>query len=331
MSQQQHPMNDQALQHTRTNIDCGVDNLIFFPGFRSTTKQSMPEPAAPLLPPSLAAFDPIAQGIVSAVSLKETLKFLNQTSKIETVGSVLLLNGFIFGGSLLVRDFLMFPLLFDRLASLFSEESSVDNSTVKEIITQIFNVLLLAPIFIVSNLLNIVWCSEIVEDAFRKFTRNTAKPVPRPAQESLRDELYRLALFFVLVVQSYLCQTLLPRYVGLPVDFLQQCFVLAFYCYDYGWSLRGLGFQSRLEEFQSHWVFMLGFGMPLSLISALLPMFWGYMLSSLLFPFCAILAIQKPPIRHNVGWPQLRVFRVAQFFTLHLIKFATKEKKKKQV
>lgn len=267
----------------------------------------------------------VLEGVVSAVSLQETLKFLNQTSKIETVGSVLLLNGFIFGGSLMVRDFLMFPLIFDPLVRWFAggDGDEGEQLVVKEFSRQMFDILLLVPIFILSNLLNIVWCSEIVEDAFKKAHAGQKRPPPRPAQENIREELYRAAFFLVLVMQSFLCLMLLPRPLGAMVDFVQQCFLLAFYCYDYGWALQGLKFQARLDRFQSHWLFMLGFGMPLGLISSALPMFWGYMLSSLLFPFCAILAIQRPPKKHSRGWDSLQTFRFAQFVTLYLIKFVT--------
>ena len=266
----------------------------------------------------------ILQGCFSAVSLKETLKFLNSTKRIETVSSLLLLNGFIFGGSLAFWEWAVLPAL-DRFGSLLvspstSWEEDQEINSAKAAAIQFVTLLWLAPMLVLSVLLNMVWYNDIAEDAFRK--RNLK--IRRGASKSFRDEVYRLLLFFVLTVQSWITLNLFPKMIGYPIEFIQSSFTIAFYCYDYGWSLAGLTLEERLRKFESHWPFMLGFGAPLAALALWLPVFWGYVAYALFFPVCMILAIETDPRQQVRGWDQVRVFRVSQFFTLWLIRMIVK-------
>jgi hypothetical protein len=98
------------------------------------------------------------QGTLSALSLKEILKFLQKTGKIDLVGSFLLMNLFIFGGSLLARDFLLLP-LFDLVAIASEVEP---NETHKYVARTVFDTMLLIPMFVLSNVLNFIWCRYVV-------------------------------------------------------------------------------------------------------------------------------------------------------------------------
>ena len=124
----------------------------------------------------------------------------------------------------------------------------------------------------------------------------------------------------VLTLQTWASLNLLPKYIGYPIEFIQSSWTIAFYCYDYGWSLAGLTLEERLQKFQAHWPFMLGFGAPLAALALWLPIFWGYVAYALFFPVCMILAIEKDPLPHKRGWSQVRVFRISQYFTLWLIR-----------
>ena len=114
----------------------------------------------------------IFRGFMTSLNLKETLRFLNSTRRIETVSSLLLLNGFIFGGSLALWEWAVLPLL-DRLGSwaLISEKDTPQDAEVqaaKAAAIQFVTFLWLAPMLLLSVLLNMVWYNDIAEDAFRK-------------------------------------------------------------------------------------------------------------------------------------------------------------------
>ena len=258
----------------------------------------------------------ISKGALTALSLKETLKFLNSTRRIETVSSLLLLNGFIFGGSLAFWEWAVLPSL-DRLGSYLIVDSGEEEvRAAKSAAIQFVTLVWLAPMIVLSVLLNMIWYTEIAEDAFKK--RNLK--MKKGASKSLRDEVYRVFLFLVLTIQSWATLNLLPKTIGYPIEFIQSSWTIAFYCYDYRWALAGLSLEERLNKFEAHWPFMLGFGAPLAALALWLPISWGYVAYALFFPVCVILAIETDPLSHRRGWKTLRVFRISQFFTLYLIR-----------
>jgi etoposide-induced 2.4 mRNA len=260
----------------------------------------------------------IGKGALASFNLKDTLRFLNSTKRIETVSSLLLLNGFIFGGSLALWEWGVLPAL-DRVGTWMMSESQApvqDIQMAKAAAIQFVTFLWLAPMLVLSMILNMVWYNEIAEDAFKK--RNLR--MKRVATKNLRDEVYRVMLFFVLTIQTWATLNFLPKYVGYPIEFVQSSWTIAFYCFDYRWSLTGLTLEERLKKFESNWVFMLGFGAPLAGLALWLPVFWGYVAYGLFFPVCMILAIETDPVLHRRGWPSVRVFRMSQYFTLWLIR-----------
>lgn len=258
----------------------------------------------------------VLQGFMSAVSLTGTLRFLNSTRRIETVSRLLLLNGFIFGGSIGFLEWMLLPALGEagRAFSAYSDEEEI--LVAQEAVLNFFRVLWLAPMLVLSVLLNMVWYNDIAEDAFNKKSVRLVKGNAK----SFRDELYRLLLFLVLALQSWVTLNLLPGYIGIPLEFFQSSWTISFYCYDYGWSLAGESLERRLHRFESHWPYMLGFGAPLAILALRLPLFLGYVVYALCFPICMILAIENEPIPHTRGWTKLRVFRPSQYLTLLLIR-----------
>ena len=88
-------------------------------------------------------------------------------------------------------------------------------------------------------------------------------------------------------------------FVGPPLSLIYTSWAIAFYCFDYKWTLQGWDLQKRLLVFQAHWVYMLGFGMPCALILMFLPQFLGYGIYALTFPVCMILSIISKPVQHE--------------------------------
>lgn len=273
---------------------------------------SSEEKEKPALIPELLRV--IVRGSLTPFGVKETLRFLNSTKRIDTVANLFVLNGIIFGGFLAIWEWAALPFL-DHFFGWFlgaTEETKVG----REIASKLFTYFFLGPMLVLMYILNMIWYNEIAEDAFKKRKLKEKRGV----SNSIRDVVYRVLLIIILTIQSWASRNLLPMYIGYPIEFLQSSWTIAFYCFDYRWSLAGLTLDERLRKFESYWPFMLGFGAPLAALALWLPDYWGYVVYDLFFPMSMILAIETDPIQHRRGWSHLRVFRVSQFFTLWLIR-----------
>uniref|UniRef100_A0A7S3PCQ5 Uncharacterized protein n=1 Tax=Aplanochytrium stocchinoi TaxID=215587 RepID=A0A7S3PCQ5_9STRA len=302
-------------------------------------------------------------GFLGAVRIHRTLLFVvtSRVTAIRTI-QCFTLNGVIFLGSILVFDFLLKPGIFvlggwmkllhedlggvnvkgieveaqDAEAVLeaegtldaFSEagignafdeyfrvvEDGIDNLT-----SVIFTFAWLVPMYALSFMLNTVWYREIAEQVFQQEKGRLRGNESVAA--ILRDEIYRLLLMTWSTVLAFLL-SLIPL-VGTPLCLFYTSWIYAFYCFDYRWTMQGWSFQKRLVFFQEHWVYMLGFGMPCSIVTMWVPQFVGYGLYAMVFPICMILAIIGTPVKHRKTQhvPEaIRMFFPGELMNLALLK-----------
>eukprot|EP00798_Chlamydomonas_sp_ICE-L_P029131 gene29130-32349_t len=149
----------------------------------------------------------------------------------------------------------------------------------------IFEVLWLAPAYIVTLLVNNTWYQELASLASRiqseekrlwisaKMSQEAAAPrtqgtqaaqlsAGRPLQkpldplESAAQELSRSLLFIVFYVEVW-ALGLVP-YAGKALVFLMLSWLYAFFCYDYSWSLCGVRLHERLAFVEMYWPFYAG-------------------------------------------------------------------------
>lgn len=102
------------------------------------------------------------------------------------------------------------------------------------------------------------------------------------------QELYRVTLFAVMYAEIYV--TSLIPVIGYGMSQLFTCWLYAYYCYDYQWTLRGIKLQDRLALFEGCAPFFAGYGLILTTITAVLPFYMGAALMSLLFPVFVLVA-----------------------------------------
>ena len=235
-------------------------------------------------------------GVVDALSPR-CVTIIRSNARIRSkLRKTWLLNCGIFIGSMLLFNWAMMPFL----SLLFPQ-----NSMLTAAFQLLYSLLWLYPVYVVSLILNSRWYSRIAEEAMilraqeiahRKLNsrdRNLAKhfqlPSKQPILQSLAGEMYRLVFGLVYLAQSALV-TKLP-FVGSIAIVICLSFISSLYCFEYVWSLLGLSQQQRLDYFAKHWLYMLGYGIPLALNAVLSPPLLRDGIFALLFPFFIINSI----------------------------------------
>ncbi|EDP43443.1 hypothetical protein MGL_2453 [Malassezia globosa CBS 7966] len=138
-----------------------------------------------------------------------------------------------------------------------------------------------AVLLMKSYLIASTWSVGIAEAAFMA---QGIKPHPKGGSETAWIEY---AVRTVLILNySLICFALqnLPV-VGRILSFLVMSFVDGFFCFEQIWSVRGWPLEKRLRFAESHWSFLMGFGIPSTMISFFHPSgLLNLMLFMLVFP-----------------------------------------------
>lgn len=114
----------------------------------------------------------------------------------------------------------------------------------------------------------------------------------------ITDEIYRMPLLQFFLIESSLV-AFVP-WIGNFLSFVLTSWLNAYYAFDFVWARQSLSFHTKLEYFERHWAYMLGFGAPCALASFFFPFFLSAGMWAMLFPVFIVLAIRaKPPHVHN--------------------------------
>mmetsp|Transcript_2513 Transcript_2513/g.2911 ORF Transcript_2513/g.2911 Transcript_2513/m.2911 type:complete len:311 (-) Transcript_2513:1883-2815(-) len=289
-------------------------------------------------------FQVFLAGVLGAVRVQKTLLYI-VTSRVTAVRTIqcFTLNGVIFLGSIAVFDFLLKPGIFligkwmriihsegfrrfdYRQDDYVNSDSELLNDYFKSVeggidhlTSLIFTFAWLVPMYALSFILNTVWYRDIAEQVFRQEKGRLRGNESIAA--ILRDEIYRLLLMAWSSILSFLL-SIVP-YFGTFSCLFYTSWIYAFYCYDYKWTMQGWSFEKRLGFFQDHWVYMLGFGMPCSVVTIWFPQFVGYGLYAMIFPVCMILAIISTPVRHKSLYvpESIRMFYPCEIINLYILR-----------
>ncbi|CCU99074.1 unnamed protein product [Malassezia sympodialis ATCC 42132] len=147
-----------------------------------------------------------------------------------------------------------------------------------------------------SYLLASTWSTSIAEAAFlaQNIQPRAAPPVDHPWVE----HVVRFALVLNYSVACFAVQSL--PWVGPLLAFVFMCFVDGYFCFEQVWVVRGWSLEKRLRFAESHWSFLLGFGVPSTAISFFHPSgLLNLMLFMLVFPICTVLAYLADPQPHS--------------------------------
>lgn len=156
----------------------------------------------------------------------------------------------------------------------------------------------LYPVMAASYFIASTWCVGVAEAAF---TAHHIQPLRPPAEHVWWCEYAVRAMLIVNYSIPCLLLQNLP-WVGHVLSFLVMSFVDGFFCFEQVWSVRGWPLEKRLRFAESHWSFLMGFGVPSTLVSFFHPSgLLNLMLFMLVFPICTLLAFLAVPQPHSAA------------------------------
>ncbi|WFD00391.1 hypothetical protein MYAM1_003140 [Malassezia yamatoensis] len=160
------------------------------------------------------------------------------------------------------------------------------------------NAFWLYPLIACSYLVASTWTMSIAEAAYLARNIQVAKPVHSASQSYWIENASRIIL---IANYSLLCFALqyIP-WIGPFLAFLMMSIIDAYFCFEQVWTVRGWSFEKRLRFCESHWSYLLGFGLPSTAVSFFHPSgLLNLMLFMLVFPFCTVLAFLADPLPRN--------------------------------
>ncbi|KAI9104742.1 etoposide-induced protein 2.4-domain-containing protein [Phlyctochytrium arcticum] len=167
-----------------------------------------------------------------------------------------LLNGFIFLGSLLLFHSLILPL------SRYIYSSATQQSHppyLDSLFTIAYYVLWLYPMYAISFLANAMWYQKIAD---RSYSIQVGKPVATKLNYDkllamISGEAYRTLLLLNFLILPLLIKFI--PYVGPFLCFISFCWLASFYSFEYKWMSQGWTLQQRVDHFEERWAYYIGF------------------------------------------------------------------------
>ncbi|RZF33505.1 hypothetical protein LSTR_LSTR010161 [Laodelphax striatellus] len=220
-----------------------------------------------------------------------------------------LLNGGVFWLSLVLFEYLLLPTLKHVLLYLAFNNSTLGSyiwEITKPCLNWTFGVIWVLPLFILSKVINSLWFQDIADSAYR-FSRG------RPKQAFSVSKLVADTLFSIMIQTFFLVQCMvvsqLPNFFIAQILYHLHMSLLYSLCsFEYKWYNMGWELHKRLTYIESNWPYFLGFGLPLSVLTAIpSPYFISGCVFSMLFPLFIISANEAEPVT-NVCDINLQLF-----------------------
>eukprot|EP00058_Branchiostoma_floridae_P013546 XP_002599034.1 hypothetical protein BRAFLDRAFT_104270 [Branchiostoma floridae] len=168
----------------------------------------------------------------------------------------------------------------------------------------------IVPLFLLSKVVNSLWFQDIADAAYRK---SHGRPVY--ARKISLGKMIADLLFSVLMQSLFLIQTeavkLIPiAGVGQAASFVHLSLLCSLYSFEYKWFNMGWEVQKRVTYVENNWLYFLGFGLPLALLTSLPSSFLiSGCVFSILFPLFIIGGNEAKPPMQQFSYP-LRLFTI---------------------
>jgi len=113
------------------------------------------------------------------------------------------------------------------------------------------------------------------------------------------EKIYDLIKQPVLTIVVVLIMSLvkLTPNIGFIIYLIYSCCLYSYYCFDYKWALVGWGVDYRIYYYDTHWLYLIAFGLPFTLLyTSIMWCFsmetWvGLGIYSVLYPFFLIMSV----------------------------------------
>ena len=275
-------------------------------------------------------------GIRDSLSFHRAIVVLVRCPKVRSkLIQCLLLNGIIFLGSILVFHWILAPILSRVIGIILPSHGGADE--LQELIgtwlAWVYYSLWIAPLYIVTFILNTIWYRDIAIDSVEFFAKHVAttplQAAPDAATASLPFQIADIILrsLFNLVYLVYL--TVLAPYRILYA--ISLAFLISFNAFEF--KYRQLSFSQKINLIESHWVYFLSFSLWVAILVTEFPTMVENGLLGVLFPFLLINAssagkpvpVVVPPDplhRWTLGWfSKFPIFFIVEKFTDLIVYF----------
>uniref|UniRef100_A0A1Q3FB80 Putative p53-mediated apoptosis protein n=1 Tax=Culex tarsalis TaxID=7177 RepID=A0A1Q3FB80_CULTA len=237
-----------------------------------------------------------------------------------------LLNGGVFMLSILMFEYGVLPALNYFLSYLFSNSGTVATvwGWIKPALVALFHGLWVAPLFLLSKIVNSLWFQDIADSAY-KFRKGRPQLIPS-ISKLIADTLISLLIQVLFLVQS-----IAITYLPIPVPFacsilymVHMSLLCSLYAFEYKWFNMGWELHKRLTYIETNWPFFIGFGLPLAILSELPGSFFiNGCVFAVLFPLFILSANEATP-KVSVCETPLKLFSLVVAITNALFSSRTK-------
>ena len=179
--------------------------------------------------------------------------------------------------------------------------------SLQRLFTSLYYLLWVFPVYCCCFILNSFWYGDVATIVF-KHLRGEPKSSSLPFIKRLDFELRRDVLMGAFVLQVTLL-AVVPGSWAVVVPALS--FLYSYYCFEYRWTLEGKNMPINISQIETNWSYFLGFGLPFTSITYIVPGLMGSGLWALLFPFFIITGMTATP--PETAGSRLPVFKTAEW------------------
>jgi etoposide-induced 2.4 mRNA len=229
-------------------------------------------------------------GFVDSLMLHKTLAIVLLSSKLQVdLFRCLLFNLVLFVGSIILAEYILFPLMAFFSMQIVQTSAEADASSggddyiadlVPKILRVLYYLLWIYPVYGLSLIFNSIWYQNIANHAYalRTSAINGKQPKPQirspeeaiaaskaakadPVHQVLRsvsDQIYSLILLGCYLLQVAIL-SFIP-FVGTFISGVYMSFLYSMYFFEYRWILEGKTSDERISYFENRWPYFLGFG-----------------------------------------------------------------------
>ncbi|KAK8405067.1 hypothetical protein O3P69_001562 [Scylla paramamosain] len=242
----------------------------------------------------------------------------NENNVLYRIMQCSILNGLVFGLSLLFFEYVLLPGLSAIMGYfLASGGESTIWMHVQPVLSTLFNLFWLLPIFILSRIINTIWFQDIADSAYRQ--RQGQPQLISSLSKMVADIFISIFIQFLFLMQASLLRMLPIAGLNTFLSGLHLCMLQALYAFEYRWFNMGWELYKRLSYIEANWPYFIGFGFPLAAIT-MYPssIYLSGCFFSLLFPVFIISANEAEPVPNATGYP-MQLFSFVVGVSNHLI------------
>ncbi|CAN8002283.1 unnamed protein product [Ixodes hexagonus] len=219
-----------------------------------------------------------------------------------------LLNGGVFGLSIVAFHYLLLPCVFLLLGALFGGDRASSPAAViwrwlRPLLSYTFEALWVLPLFLLSKVVNGLWFQDIADQAYLEIRGRAPQLLPSLSRV-LADTLFSVLVQTLFLLQALLVGTLPLGPLGALLSLAHLSLLYSLYAFEYTWFNMGWELHKRLSFIEQHWPYFLGFGLPLAALTSGAPTFFASgCYFSMLFPLFIVSAHEAVPKTDSSRFP----------------------------